>query len=175
MRVVETRPLEVLDLVGIPLPGSGGASLRPRAVRPERWRAPDQLDRAGAVFGALADPTRRALLSRDRRSAPATATELAAELPISRQAVLKHLGALADAGLLDRERAGREVRYRVTPAPLSEAVSWMAEVGGQWDDRLAALAPADVSAGAQRLAAAARRYTAPPARGPRGRAPLSAG
>jgi DNA-binding transcriptional ArsR family regulator len=92
-----------------------------------------------AVFGALADPTRRALLSRVADH-PATATELAGGLPISRQAVVKHLGALADAGLLERKRAGREVRYRVTPAPLSDAVSWIAEVGGQWDDRLAALA-----------------------------------
>jgi DNA-binding transcriptional ArsR family regulator len=96
-------------------------------------------DPAGAVFGALSDPTRRALLAAIAEQPAATATELASELPISRQAVLKHLNALADAGLLDRERSGREVRYRVTPAPLSEAVSWMAEVGGQWDDRLAAL------------------------------------
>jgi DNA-binding transcriptional ArsR family regulator len=96
-------------------------------------------DRAGAVFGALSDPTRRTLLAAIASQPAATATELAAELPISRQAVLKHLNALADAGLLDRQRAGREVRYRVTPEPLSEAVSWMAEVGGQWDDRLGAL------------------------------------
>ena len=53
--------------------------------------------------------------------------------------MLKHLAALADAGLLDRERSGREVRYRVTPEPLSDAVSWMAAVGEQWDDRLALL------------------------------------
>jgi DNA-binding transcriptional ArsR family regulator len=53
--------------------------------------------------------------------------------------VIKHLSALADAGLLDRQRSGREVRYRVTPAPLSDAVSWIAQVGGQWDDRLQAL------------------------------------
>lgn len=99
----------------------------------------DQLDRAGAVFGALADPTRRALLSTIADQRSATATELASELPISRQAVLKHLTALADAGLLNRERSGREVRYRVTPEPLSDAVSWMTEVGAQWDDRLAAL------------------------------------
>jgi DNA-binding transcriptional ArsR family regulator len=96
-------------------------------------------DRAGAVFSALSDPTRRALLSALSSQPAATATELAAELPISRQAVVKHLSALADAGLLDRERDGREVRYCVTPAPLSDAVSWMAEVGGQWDDRLASL------------------------------------
>jgi DNA-binding transcriptional ArsR family regulator len=91
------------------------------------------------VFGALSDPTRRALLETIARRPAATATELASELPITRQAVLKHLAALAQAGLVDRERSGREVRYRVTPAPLSDAVSWMAEVGGQWDDRLAAL------------------------------------
>jgi DNA-binding transcriptional ArsR family regulator len=96
-------------------------------------------DIAGAVFGALADPTRRQLLTALADRPAATATELASELPISRQAVVKHLTALADAGLLDRERAGREVHYRVTPAPLSDAVSWMTEVGGQWDERLASL------------------------------------
>jgi DNA-binding transcriptional ArsR family regulator len=96
-------------------------------------------DSAGAVFGALADPTRRQLLS-TIADHPATATELADTLPISRQAVVKHLNALTEAGLLERLPTGRQVRYRVTPAPLSEAVSWMAEVGGQWDDRLAALA-----------------------------------
>ncbi|HEY2652152.1 MAG TPA: metalloregulator ArsR/SmtB family transcription factor [Solirubrobacteraceae bacterium] len=96
------------------------------------------LDGADAVFGALADPTRRALLTRIAAH-PATATELAGGFPISRQAVVKHLGALAEAGLLERERAGREVRYRVTPAPLSDAVSWIAEVGSQWDERLATL------------------------------------
>ncbi len=96
-------------------------------------------DHVDAVFGALADPTRRRLLT-EISAQPATATELAGDLPISRQAVVKHLSALADAGLLERERAGREVRYRVTPAPLSDAVSWIAEVGSQWDDRLSALA-----------------------------------
>jgi DNA-binding transcriptional ArsR family regulator len=96
-------------------------------------------DRAGAVFGALSDPTRRALLETIASQPPATATELAAELPISRQAVLKHLTALADAGLVERERSGREVRFRVTPEPLTDAVSWMADVGGQWDERLATL------------------------------------
>jgi DNA-binding transcriptional ArsR family regulator len=99
----------------------------------------DAADQAGAVFGALADPTRRRLLATIADRPAATATELASELPISRQAVLKHLSALADAGLLDRERSGREVHYHVTPAPLSDAVSWIAQVGGQWDDRLTAL------------------------------------
>jgi DNA-binding transcriptional ArsR family regulator len=97
---------------------------------------PDPTD---AVFNALADPTRRALLQTIAEQPSSTATALAARLPITRQAVNKHLSALADAGLLDREREGREVHYTITPAPLSEAVSWMASVGGQWDERLAAL------------------------------------
>ncbi len=97
-------------------------------------------DPASAVFGALSDPRRRALLAEIAQHPSTTATELAVDLPISRQAVLKHLNALAAAGLLDRERSGREVRYRVTPAPLSDAVSWMAGVGAQWDERLAVLA-----------------------------------
>jgi DNA-binding transcriptional ArsR family regulator len=101
--------------------------------------SPSETARADAVFTALADPNRRRLLAAVS-SSPATATELADGLPISRQAVVKHLSALADAGLLDRERCGREVRYHVTPEPLSDAVGWMAEVGGQWDERLAALA-----------------------------------
>ena len=91
------------------------------------------------MFGALADSTRRGLLS-SLADHPATATELAGGLPISRQAVVKHLTALADAGLVSRERSGREVRYKVTPAPLSSAVSWLAAVGSQWDERMAALA-----------------------------------
>jgi DNA-binding transcriptional ArsR family regulator len=96
-------------------------------------------EQAGAVFVALADPVRRRLLTAIA-SQPATATELAATLPISRQAVAKHLASLSDAGLVQRERDGRDVRYKVTPAPLSDAVSWMAEVGSRWDERLARLA-----------------------------------
>ena len=100
-------------------------------------RSPD--DRAGAVFGALSDPTRRALLAAVAEHPATTATELAAQLPISRPAVLKHLNALTEAGLLDRTRSGREVRYQFTPAPLSDAVDWMTGVGAEWDDRLAVL------------------------------------
>lgn len=70
----------------------------------------------------------------------ATATELAAELPVTRQAVAKQLGALADAGLLRATRVGRETRYAVTPQPLGEAAAWLVEMGAQWDERLAALA-----------------------------------
>ena len=94
-----------------------------------------------AVFAALGDGNRRQLLAAIA-SRPSTATELADGLPISRQAVAKHLSALASAGLVHGERAGREVRYHVTPEPLSDAVGWMATVGAAWDDRLAGLARA---------------------------------
>lgn len=93
-------------------------------------------DPAGAVFAALADPTRRFVVRCLAEEGPVTATELAGRLPISRQAVSKHLGALGDAGLVEAERAGREVRYRLTPEPFSDAAAWMVEVGRQWDRRL---------------------------------------
>jgi DNA-binding transcriptional ArsR family regulator len=91
------------------------------------------------VFAALADPTRRAVLQEVASRGSVTATELAGPLGITRQAVAKHLGVLAEAGLVDGRRAGRETRYRPTPAPMGEAISWMTEVGAQWDDRLAGL------------------------------------
>ena len=91
------------------------------------------------VFAALADPTRRTVLEEVATRGTATATELAIPLGITRQAVAKHLSVLADAGLVDGRRAGRETRYTPTPAPMGEAISWMAEVGGRWDTRLAAL------------------------------------
>jgi len=68
-----------------------------------------------------------------------TASELAERLPITRQAVAKHLGALGEAGLVEASREGREVRYRLTPDPMGDAMAWMADVGAQWDRRLAAL------------------------------------
>ena len=91
------------------------------------------------VFEALADPNRRFLLEEIGRRDGATATELAAELPVTRQAVAKHLTILASAGLVERERVGRETRYRPTPEPLEEAIAWIARVGGEWDGRLARL------------------------------------
>ena len=68
-----------------------------------------------------------------------TATEIAATLPVTRQAVAKHLAVLEDAGLVHAQRSGRERRFSPTPAPLGEAISWMASVGGEWDERLRAL------------------------------------
>ncbi|ADB54242.1 ArsR/SmtB family transcription factor [Conexibacter woesei] len=91
---------------------------------------------AGAVFAALADPTRRAVVRELSRQETVTASALAGELPISRQAVSKHLALLAGAGLVTSARAGRETLYRLTPDPLDDAMRWIAEVGGQWDRRL---------------------------------------
>ena len=95
--------------------------------------------RADAVFEALADATRRQVVRRLAETGPATATELAGELPVTRQAEAKHLATLAQAGLVTSDRQGRETRYQLTPEPLAAAVSWMASVGSQWDDRLQAL------------------------------------
>jgi DNA-binding transcriptional ArsR family regulator len=93
-------------------------------------------DPADAVFSALADPTRRALLRAVTERAPVTATELAAELPISRQAVAKHLGVLGDAGLVTPSRVGREARYEARPDQLSAATDWITETAAAWDVRL---------------------------------------
>jgi DNA-binding transcriptional ArsR family regulator len=95
--------------------------------------------RLDGIFEALGDPGRRALVEAVAARGDATATELAAGLPITRQAVAKQLLALADAGLLRSTRSGRETRYEVTPEPLGDAVAWMVEVGAAWDDRLAKL------------------------------------
>src|SRR5207248_4011356 len=96
-------------------------------------------DPTGRVFDALADPNRRYVVEALAERGTATATELAAELNVSRQAVAKHFAALSDAGLVESRREGRETRYELTPQPLSAALEWMADVGGKWDSRLAAL------------------------------------
>jgi len=85
-------------------------------------------DPLGQVFSALADPSRRHVLGYISDRGSATATELSGELPITRQAVAKHLTALADAGLVHSQRHGRETRYQLTRA------------GEEWDERLGALA-----------------------------------
>lgn len=91
------------------------------------------------LFSALADGTRRGLLERLVHDGPRTATEFASGLPISRQAIVKHLKALEEAGLVVSERAGREVKYRATTARLAEAVSWLLDAGESWDRRTARL------------------------------------
>ena len=91
------------------------------------------------VLAALADPTRRSLFERLAAAGPDTATHLADGLPVTRQAVVKHLQVLAGAGLLTSVREGREVRYRAEPAALDDAVEWMVRTGAAWDRRLARL------------------------------------
>src|SRR2546423_13236897 len=81
------------------------------------------------VFAALADPTRRQVVTELASSDTVTATELARKLRVTRQAVAKHLTALADANLAAARREGRETRYRLTPEPPEEAVSWIAAGG----------------------------------------------
>lgn len=92
-----------------------------------------------AAFEAVADPTRRLLLDRLRSAGPLPLRRLAEGLPISRQAVTKHLDLLRDAGLLRVERQGRERIHELEPAPLRDVATWLAPYAPEWDDRLARL------------------------------------
>jgi DNA-binding transcriptional ArsR family regulator len=94
---------------------------------------------AGQVFAALAEPTRRAIIDLLVEGGPSTATELARQLPISRQAVAKHLTALYRAGLVLGRKEGRDVRFRLRAEPLTDAMQWMAALAARWDQRLDAL------------------------------------
>jgi DNA-binding transcriptional ArsR family regulator len=108
------------------------------------------------VFDALADPNRRYVLEALAQRDTATATELAAEMPVTRQAVAKHLAALNEAGLVESRREGRETRYELTPGPLGAAMDWMAGVGAQWDSRLTKL-QTHLTGGSPRRGGGARR------------------
>jgi DNA-binding transcriptional ArsR family regulator len=97
------------------------------------------MPRVDPVFNALADPTRRRMLERLARGGTLTASGVAEELPISRQAVAKHLAALHSAKLVSSERVGRETHYRLRPDPLDDAARWIQTVSAEWDHRLEAL------------------------------------
>jgi DNA-binding transcriptional ArsR family regulator len=88
------------------------------------------------VFAALADPTRRQLLDALGRRAACSATTLAAEVPVSRQAVVKHLGVLRDSRLVASRRAGKEVLFSVRPEQLMATASWMTALATTWQQRL---------------------------------------
>jgi DNA-binding transcriptional ArsR family regulator len=94
---------------------------------------------ANDVFGALADPTRWHVLSLLAESGGGSATSLAAKLPVSRPAVVKHLAVLDRARLVASRRQGREVLYSVRPERLDSTARWMAEIASEWDARLAAI------------------------------------
>jgi DNA-binding transcriptional ArsR family regulator len=95
---------------------------------------------AEEVFTALADPSRRAILAALAASGPATATDLAGRLPITRQAIAKHLTLLAEAGLVAAEPGERRrVRYRLRSAPMQVAQQFLAALARDWDRQLDAL------------------------------------
>ena len=89
------------------------------------------------VLAALADPTRRKVLDAVAAHGAATATVIAAELAVSRQAEVKHLAVLDQAGLVTGTKEGREVRYTVRPERLDDTARWMADLSAEWDARLA--------------------------------------
>jgi DNA-binding transcriptional ArsR family regulator len=90
------------------------------------------------VFAALGDETRWSILTA-LGEGDASASALAARLPVSRQAIAKHLGVLQEVGLVEPVPAGREVRYRVLGAELSATASRLDAIGAEWDRRLAAI------------------------------------
>lgn len=92
------------------------------------------------MFAALADPTRRSVVEALLRDGTTSVPSLTAELPISRQAIAKHLATLGDAGLVERAPApGREVRYRLRAGGLDPAATWMRATETAWDERLSRL------------------------------------
>lgn len=99
-------------------------------------------DPIGPVFAALADPTRRHVVETLVREGSTSVPALTAALPITRQAIAKHLAALGEAGLIERApaaSAGREVRYRMRPGALTPASAWLDATAAAWDDRLTRL------------------------------------
>lgn len=89
-----------------------------------------------ALWAAIGDPTRRRVLDLLLTGAPGTASSLSRELPVTRQAITKHLAALERTGLVNAVPVGREVRYDVNPEQFARAVEQLAEVGRAWDGRL---------------------------------------
>jgi ArsR family transcriptional regulator, cadmium/lead-responsive transcriptional repressor len=91
----------------------------------------------GPVFAALADPTRRQIVETFLREGSASAPALTSTLPITRQAIAKHLATLSAAGLIERAPGrGREVRYRLREGALVPATTWLRETEAAWDRRL---------------------------------------
>jgi DNA-binding transcriptional ArsR family regulator len=88
------------------------------------------------LWSAVGDPTRRRLLDLLLSEGGGTATSLSEQLPVTRQAVAKHLGVLDRIGLVHASAAGREKRYRVDEAQLGRAIAQLSAVGAAWDGRL---------------------------------------
>ena len=96
-------------------------------------------DDAGEVFRALGDPMRRRIVDLIAEGT-ATPTGIAGVLPVTRQAVSRHLGVLEAAGVVQHRRRGREVRYQVRPGAVADAARWLTERADWWAERLEALA-----------------------------------
>jgi len=88
------------------------------------------------LWSAIGDPTRRRMLDLMLSGGGGTATSLSDELPVTRQAVAKHLGVLDRVGLVHATPAGREKRYRIDEAQFARAVAQLNAVGSTWDARL---------------------------------------
>lgn len=88
------------------------------------------------IFDALGDPTRRRLIEHLGSDGPGSASELSQRLPVSRQAIAKHLAHLEEVGLVDRARRGRSVEFHLVAARLDEVTRWTERVGDEWEKRL---------------------------------------
>jgi DNA-binding transcriptional ArsR family regulator len=106
------------------------------APRPGWTASPAEPDE---ILAAMADLTRRQLLATLAASGPATATELAVGLPVTRQAVAKHLTILRRAGLVVSHKEGRDVRFAVRTQGLMHTAAWLAALGTEWETRLGAI------------------------------------
>jgi DNA-binding transcriptional ArsR family regulator len=112
------------------MPGPGRGAVRRGSAVTGTGQSIDE------VLAAMADPTRRQLLAALAARGGGTATPLAGGLPISRQAVVKHLAVLSRAGLVEARRSGREVRYVTRSDALQATARWMAGLAAEWDARL---------------------------------------
>lgn len=89
-----------------------------------------------SIFSAVADPTRRMILERLRSHGPLSIKQISQPLPMSRQAVTKHLDILIASGLIEVRRVGRERLHFLDPTPLHEVGEWLRPYSEAWDRRL---------------------------------------
>ncbi|HLH69841.1 MAG TPA: metalloregulator ArsR/SmtB family transcription factor [Candidatus Dormibacteraeota bacterium] len=117
-----------------------------------------------AMWSAIAEPSRRQILDMLLTRGEATPTSLAAELPLTRQAVAKHLNVLSRTGMVESARHGREVRYRVRPEQIDAAAAALAKVAARWEKRLATIkAMAEAAHRSQESTTEAPEHQRPPA------------
>ncbi|MBS0539994.1 MAG: helix-turn-helix transcriptional regulator [Proteobacteria bacterium] len=129
------------------------------------------------TFAALADPTRRALLARldEEKEDSLTISELAKPFPMSLPAIMKHLDVLTDAGLIQRTKTGRSVSCQLTPAPMEQAMEWLARYERYWTEQLDRLAaflendpwPASPASSSSDASRPRRKKSTKPGRSPR--------